>query len=110
MKYLLSLSLIFLFASANANYAKCAACHGRAAEKKSIGKDHALKNHTRAELLETLKYYRDKHPSKSVLNRAMSKRMAEKSDDELNKLADSIMNFKTKHGVADQECSFQILE
>ena len=110
MKYVLILLLIPIFAFSNSNYAKCAACHGRTAEKDSIGTDHALKSHTRMELLETLKYYRDKQPSKSVLNRAMSKRMFNKSDKDLNELVDTIMNFKAKDKTIEEDCSFQILD
>jgi len=109
MKYVLLLLLIPIFAFSS-NYSKCGSCHGRTAEKNSIGTDHALNSHSRSELLNTLKYYRDKQPFKSALNRAMSKRLANKSDKELNELVDTIVNFKAKSESIDEECSFQILE
>ena len=87
-KVLLLTSVLACVAFANP-YAKCIACHGANGEKVALGKSKIMKDMTKAEIVASLKGYKDGTyggPMKAV----MKPQVANLSDADIQAIADQI--------------------
>jgi cytochrome c553 len=82
-------ALLGTAASANADYAKCAGCHGAKGEKKALGKSKVIAEMSAAEITAALKGYKDGSyggPMKAL----MKGQVAALTDAQITSIADHI--------------------